>query len=74
LADKVISFYARGTTTCEIQGRLDEIYSVEVSLLLITSLADAALNEMKEWQEDRPLFGYLESIRNIIYAAAPSSR
>jgi len=29
--DKILSLYARGMTTREIQGRLEEIYGVEVS-------------------------------------------
>ena len=36
--DKIISLYARGVTTSEIQGRLEEIYGVEVSPKLIVSL------------------------------------
>lgn len=41
--DKIISLYARGMTTREIQGHLEEIYGVEVSPTLISTVTDAAL-------------------------------
>jgi transposase-like protein len=34
--DKIVSMYARGMTTREIQGHLEEIYGVEVSPSLIS--------------------------------------
>src|SRR3954468_844118 len=52
--DKILSLYARGMTTREIQGHLEEIYGVEVSPSLISSVTDAVLEEVKEWQT-RPL-------------------
>jgi len=52
--DKILSMYARGMTTREIQGHLEEIYGVEVSPSLISSVTDAVLEEVKEWQS-RPL-------------------
>ena len=41
--DKIISMYARGMTTREIQGHLQEIYGVEVSPSLISEVTDAVL-------------------------------
>src|SRR5229473_2590613 len=41
--DKIISMYARGMTTREIQGHLEEIYGVEVSPTLISNVTDAVL-------------------------------
>jgi putative transposase len=38
----------------EIQGHLQEIYSVEVSPDLISRVTDAVLEEVREWQ-NRPL-------------------
>src|SRR4051795_8193214 len=52
--DKILSMYARGMTTREIQGHLEEIYGVEVSPSLISSVTDAVLEEVKGWQS-RPL-------------------
>jgi putative transposase len=52
--DKIISMYARGMTTREIQGHLQEIYKVEVSRTLISNVTDAVIEEVKQWQS-RPL-------------------
>ena len=52
--DKILSMYARGMTTREIQGHLEEIYGVEVSPSLISSVTDAVIEEVREWQS-RPL-------------------
>src|SRR5580704_13245556 len=52
--DKILSMYARGMTTREIQGHLQEIYGVEVSPSLISEVTDAVLDEVKGWQM-RPL-------------------
>jgi len=52
--DKIISMYARGMTTRDIQSHLQDIYGVEVSPDLISNVTDAVINEVKEWQS-RPL-------------------
>jgi putative transposase len=52
--DKIISLYARGMTTREIQGHLQELYGVEVSPDLVSRATDAVLEEVKAWQ-NRPL-------------------
>ena len=52
--DKILSMYARGMTTREIQGHLQEIYSVDVSPSLISEVTDAVTEEVKTWQT-RPL-------------------
>ena len=52
--EKVISMYARGMTTREIQGHLHELYGVEVSPTLISNITDAVLEEVTAWQR-RPL-------------------
>jgi len=48
--DKIISMYARGMSTREIQGHLEEIYGVEVSPTLISEVTDAVVEELKGWQ------------------------
>src|ERR1700694_2251707 len=52
--DKILSMYARGMTTREIQGHLEEMYQVEVSPTLISEVTDAVSEEVKAWQS-RPL-------------------
>ena len=52
--DKIISMYARGMTTREIQGHLEEIYGIEVSPALISNVTEAVIEEVKQWQK-RPL-------------------
>ena len=52
--DKILSMYARGMTTREIQGHLQEIYGVDVSPSLISEVTDAVMEEVKAWQT-RPL-------------------
>jgi putative transposase len=52
--DKVLSLYARGMSTREIQGHLKELYGVEVSATLISAVTDAVLEDVQAWQT-RPL-------------------
>ena len=47
LDEKIISLYARGMTTREIQGHLEEIYGVDVSPSLISNVTDAVLDEVR---------------------------
>src|SRR5258706_10753948 len=58
--DKILSMYARGMTTRDIQGHLQEIYGVEVSPTLISNVTDAVVEEVKAWQS-RPLDGSIRS-------------
>src|SRR5499433_327801 len=65
--DKIISLYARGLSTREIQQHLEEIYQVEVSPALISSVTDEVIDEVKAWQ-NRPLeevypFLYLDALQ-----------
>jgi len=52
--DKVIALYARGLTVREIQAFLSEMYAVDVSPDLISSVTDAVVGEVTAWQA-RPL-------------------
>ena len=52
--DKIIAMYARGMTMREIGAFLREQYGVDVSPELISSVTDAVMSEVKEWQS-RPL-------------------
>jgi putative transposase len=51
---KILSLYARGMTTREIQSHLEEMYGVEVSPTLVSKVTDAVLEEVRRWQ-NRPL-------------------
>jgi putative transposase len=63
--DKIISMYARGMSTREIQGHLQEIYGIEVSPTLISNVTEAIVEEVKAWQS-RPL----EEVYPIVYLDA----
>jgi putative transposase len=63
--DKILSLYARGMTTREIQGHLEEMYQVEVSPALISNVTDAVIEEVKAWQ-NRPL----DRVYPIVYLDA----
>jgi putative transposase len=52
--EKIVSMYARGLTVREIQGHLQEIYGLDVSPDLISTVTDAVLETVGEWQ-NRPL-------------------
>lgn len=63
--DKILSMYARGMTTREIQGHLEEIYGVEVSPSLVSEVTEAVMEEARAWQS-RPL----DAIYPILYLDA----
>ena len=52
--DKIISMYARGMSTRDITGHLRDLYGVDVSPDLISTVTDAVLEEVAAWQQ-RPL-------------------
>lgn len=63
--DKIISLYSRGMTTREIQSHLEEIYGVEVSPTLISTVTEAVSEEVKTWQNRQ-----LEALYPIVYMDA----
>jgi putative transposase len=60
--DHVISMYARGMSVREIQGHLLELYGLQVSPDLISTVTDEVLAELEQWQQ-RPL----EAMYPIVY-------
>ena len=52
--EKIVSMYARGMTVREIQGHLLELYGLDVSPALVSTITDAVLETVAEWQ-NRPL-------------------
>lgn len=60
--DKIIAMYARGMTVREIQAFLQERYGTEVSPEFISSVTDAALDEVLAWQRR-----LLESMYPVVF-------
>jgi putative transposase len=52
--DKILSMYARGMSTREIQGHLEQMYQLEVSPSLISDVTDGVMEQARAWQ-NRPL-------------------
>mgnify|MGYP001366397032 CR=1 FL=1 len=65
LNEKVITLYARGMSTRDIQGQIQDLYGVELSPSLISTITDGVLQEVKAWQQ-RPL----EAVYPIVYLDA----
>jgi putative transposase len=63
---KILSMYARGMTTRDIQGHLKEMYGVDVSPALVSEVTEAVAEEVKSWQNRalEPLYGivYLDAL------------
>jgi putative transposase len=51
---KIVSLYARGMTTREIQRHIEEIYGFEASPSLISAVTETVMEEVTAWQ-NRPL-------------------
>lgn len=62
---KLLSLYARGMTTRDIQAHLEELYGTEVSPQLISEVTEAVMEQAKAWQA-RPL----EAVYPIVYLDA----
>jgi putative transposase len=60
--EKIVSMYARGMSVREIQGHLRELYGIEASPQLVSSVTDAVLDEVAKWQS-RPL----EAVYAIVF-------
>ena len=54
IEDKILSMYAKGMTTGDIEAHIREIYGLEVSDTTISRVTDKILPVVKEWQM-RPL-------------------
>ncbi len=63
--ENIISLYARGLSTREIQQHLEEIYNVEVSPGLISSVTDEVMDEVRTWQNRQ-----LDACYPIVYLDA----
>ena len=63
--EKILALYARGMTTRDIQGHLEELYGVEVSPDLVSRVTSAVADDVVAWQ-NRPL----DSVYPIVYLDA----
>lgn len=62
IEDQIISMYAKGISTRDIQSHLEEIYGVEVSPTLISQISDKISAKALEWQSRE-----LESVYPVIF-------
>jgi putative transposase len=65
IEEKILSMYAKGMTTSDIEGHIREIYGIEVSDSTISRVTDKILPVVKEWQM-RPL----ESVYAVVFMDA----
>ena len=54
MEEKIISMYAKGMTTSDIESHMRELYDIDISDSTISRITDKILPIVKEWQE-RPL-------------------
>lgn len=62
MEDKILTLYAKGMTTRDIEAALVDLYGVKVSHTIISEVTEAVLDEARAWQ-NRPL----ESIYPIVW-------
>ena len=63
--EKILSMYAKGMTTADIETHIHDIYGLEVSDTTISRITDKILPIVREWQQ-RPL----ESVYAIVFMDA----
>lgn len=65
MEEKIISMYAKGMTTGDIESYMRELYDIDISDSTISRITDKILPIVKEWQE-RPL----EEIYAVVFMDA----
>lgn len=65
IEEKILSMYAKGMTTGDIETHIREIYGIEVSDTTVSRITDKILPVAKEWQQ-RPL----ESVYAVVFLDA----
>jgi len=50
IEDKIISMYAKGMTTRDIQSHVEDLYGLEVSPVLISNITDKIVEKAIQWQ------------------------
>jgi len=54
IEDKIISMYAKGMTTRDIQAHITELYGIDISPTLVSNITNKIVHLAEEWQ-NRPL-------------------
>jgi transposase-like protein len=54
MEDKILTLYAKGMTTRDIEQALQDLYGVEISHTIISQVTESVLDEVRAWQ-NRPL-------------------
>lgn len=67
IEDKIISMYAKGMTTRDIQSHIHDFYGLDISATLVSQITDKVIDLAKEWH-NRP-FG---EVYPIVYFDAIS--
>ncbi len=65
IEEKILSMYAKGMTTGDIEAHIRDIYGLEVSDTTVSRITDKILPAAKEWQQ-RPL----ESVYAVVFMDA----
>lgn len=65
MEEKILSMYAKGMTTGDIESHMRELYDIDISDSTISRITDKILPVVKEWQE-RPL----EEVYAVVYMDA----
>lgn len=65
IEDKIISMYAKGMTTRDIQSHITDLYGLDISPTLVSNITERIVDLAKQWQ-NRPL----EKIYPIIFLDA----
>jgi len=62
IEDKIISMYAKGMTTRDIQTHVTELYGIDISPTLVSNITNKIVHLAEEWQ-NRPL----EKVYSIVF-------
>jgi len=62
MEDKILTLYAKGMTTRDIEHALKDLYGVEISHTVISQVTESVMDEVRAWQ-NRPL----ESVYPILW-------
>ena len=78
IEEKILSMYAKGMTTGDIETHIQEIYGISVSDSTVSRITDKILPVAREWQQ-RPLESiyavvFLDAIRCHVCSGGPFSR
>ena len=57
LEDKILSLYANGMSTRDIQEQIKDLYDIDISSELVSKISEKIIPEVNEWQ-NRPLEEY----------------